>query len=137
MSTITREFTKEQLIEQARTNLTCHRTAINHSLAQVDAVLFEIALASLEAEAVVITDDMAYAFHHALSDSSLGADEVEEIKTGLRAALANVTARQRRYLCMMKMAFFHVHSVVANQKKMRAVVASTMVTSTVTTQSTA
>ncbi|WP_454730533.1 Lar family restriction alleviation protein [Citrobacter freundii] len=92
MSTITREFTKEQLIEQARTNLTCHRTAINHSLAQVDAVLFEIALASLEAEAVVITDDMAYAFHHALSDSSLGADEVEEIKTGLRAALANVTA---------------------------------------------
>ncbi|HIH3104711.1 TPA: DUF551 domain-containing protein [Escherichia coli] len=34
---------------------------------------------------------MAYAFHHALSDSSLGADEVEEIKTGLRAAFANVT----------------------------------------------
>lgn len=53
---------------------------------------FRIALASLEAEAVVITDDMAYAFHHALSDSSLGADEVEEIKTGLRAAFANVTA---------------------------------------------
>lgn len=49
-------------------------------------------LASLEAEPVVITDDMAYAFHHALSDSSLGADEVEEIKTGLRAAFANVTA---------------------------------------------
>ncbi|HEF0028570.1 TPA: DUF551 domain-containing protein [Citrobacter freundii] len=36
---------------------------------------------------------MAYAFHHALSDASLGADEVEEIKTGLRAALANVTAQ--------------------------------------------
>ncbi|HHP9806648.1 TPA: DUF551 domain-containing protein [Escherichia coli] len=34
---------------------------------------------------------MAYAFHHALSDSSLGADEVEEIKVGLRAAFANVT----------------------------------------------
>ncbi|HGF4819521.1 TPA: hypothetical protein ACF35H_004443 [Escherichia coli] len=34
---------------------------------------------------------MAYAFHHALSDSSLGADEVEEIKAGLRAAFANVT----------------------------------------------
>ncbi|HDX4638619.1 TPA: hypothetical protein ROH13_004660, partial [Enterobacter hormaechei subsp. steigerwaltii] len=42
--------------------------------------LARIALASLEAEAVAVTDDMAYAFHHALSDSSLGADDVEEIK---------------------------------------------------------
>ncbi|EFK0052292.1 hypothetical protein D1421_005880, partial [Escherichia coli] len=48
-------------------------------------------LASLEAEPVAVNDDMAYAFHHALSDSSLGADEVEEIKAGLRAAFANVT----------------------------------------------
>ncbi len=55
-------------------------------------VLLSIALASLEAEPVAVTDDMAYAFHHALSDSSLGADDVEEIKTGLRAAFANVTA---------------------------------------------
>lgn len=58
--------------------------------------LAHIALAALEsradAEPVSITDDMAYAFHHALSDSALGADEVEEIKTGLRAAFANVTA---------------------------------------------
>lgn len=45
-----------------------------------------------EAETVAVTDDMAYAFHHALSDSSLGADEVEEIKDGLRAAFANVTS---------------------------------------------
>ncbi|WP_423740065.1 hypothetical protein [Enterobacter hormaechei] len=52
----------------------------------------KIALASLEAEQVSINDDMAYAFHHALSDSSLGAEEVEEIKAGLRAAFANVTA---------------------------------------------
>lgn len=50
-----------------------------------------IALASLEAEPVAVNDDMAYAFHHALSDSSPGADEVEEIKAGLRAAFANVT----------------------------------------------
>ncbi|MGX9739521.1 hypothetical protein [Pseudocitrobacter corydidari] len=42
---------------------------------------------------VAVNDDMAYAFHHALSDASLGADEVEEIKTGFRAALANVTAQ--------------------------------------------
>lgn len=54
--------------------------------------LARIALASLEAEPVDVTDDMAYAFHHALSDSSLGADEVEELKAGLRAALANVAA---------------------------------------------
>ncbi|HBD3421038.1 TPA: hypothetical protein KI761_001794 [Escherichia coli] len=53
--------------------------------------LVRIALASLEAEPVAVNDDMAYAFHHALSDSSLGADEVEEIKAGLRAAFANVT----------------------------------------------
>ncbi|HCN1839481.1 TPA: DUF551 domain-containing protein [Escherichia coli] len=55
--------------------------------------LARIALASLEAEPVAVNDDMAYAFHHALSDSSLGADEVEEIKTGLRAAFANVTTQ--------------------------------------------
>ncbi|HGX0427344.1 TPA: DUF551 domain-containing protein [Escherichia coli] len=36
---------------------------------------------------------MAYAFHHALSDLSLGSDEIEEIKTGLRAAFANVTVQ--------------------------------------------
>ncbi|EFH8480716.1 hypothetical protein GHA12_21225 [Escherichia coli] len=53
--------------------------------------LARIALASLEAEPVAVNDDMAYAFHHALSDSSLGADEVEEIKAGLRAVFANVT----------------------------------------------
>ena len=41
---------------------------------------------------VNVTDEMAYSFHRALSDSSLGANEVEEIKTGLRAALANIPA---------------------------------------------
>ena len=46
----------------------------------------------VSAEPVAVNDDMAYAFHHALSDSSLGADEVEEIKSGLRAAFANVAA---------------------------------------------
>ncbi|EHL4764397.1 DUF551 domain-containing protein [Escherichia coli] len=54
--------------------------------------LARIALTSLEAEPVAVNDDMAYAFHHALSDSSLGSDEIEEIKTGLRAALANVSS---------------------------------------------
>lgn len=46
-----------------------------------------------DSEPVEINDDMAYAFHHALSDSSLGSDEIEEIKTGLRAAFANITVQ--------------------------------------------
>lgn len=43
-------------------------------------------------ESITVTDDMAYAFHHALTDSMIGADDVEEIKTGLRAVFANLTA---------------------------------------------
>nr|WP_309598470.1 DUF551 domain-containing protein [Klebsiella pneumoniae] len=38
---------------------------------------------------VPVIDAMAYAFHHALTDSSLGDDDVEDIKAGLRAALVN------------------------------------------------
>uniref|UniRef100_UPI0035C75E42 dATP/dGTP pyrophosphohydrolase domain-containing protein n=1 Tax=Klebsiella pneumoniae TaxID=573 RepID=UPI0035C75E42 len=41
-----------------------------------------------------VTDAMAYAFHHALTDGPLGDDDVEDIKTGLRAAFANVTTYQ-------------------------------------------
>lgn len=41
-------------------------------------------------ESITVTDDMAYAFHHALTDSPLGDDDVEDIKAGLRAALVNV-----------------------------------------------
>lgn len=36
---------------------------------------------------VPVTDAMALAFHNALTDGSIGQAEVEEIKTGLRAAL--------------------------------------------------
>ena len=35
-----------------------------------------------------VTDGMAIAFHNALTDGSIGQSEVDEIKTGLRAALA-------------------------------------------------
>ena len=35
-----------------------------------------------------VTDAMALAFHRALTDGSIGAQEVEEIKDALRAALA-------------------------------------------------
>lgn len=41
-----------------------------------------------------VTDAMVYAFHHALTDGPLGDDDVEEIKTGLRAAFATVTINQ-------------------------------------------
>lgn len=34
-----------------------------------------------------VTDEMALAFHRAISDGSIGQGELEEIKTGLRAAL--------------------------------------------------
>ena len=40
------------------------------------------------ASAPEVTDGMALAFHHALTDGSIGQSEVEEIKAGLRAALA-------------------------------------------------
>ncbi|MEJ3766304.1 MAG: hypothetical protein WGP72_11875 [Klebsiella quasipneumoniae] len=42
------------------------------------------------APVVPVTDAMAYAFHHALTDSPQGDDDVEDIKAGLRAALVNV-----------------------------------------------
>ena len=85
-------FTKEQLIEKLQHRISVASGFSESEKAQIDLELARIALASLEAEAVEITDYMAYAFHNALSDSSLGADEVEEIKDGLRAAFANVTA---------------------------------------------
>ncbi|MFY7274788.1 hypothetical protein [Enterobacter cloacae complex sp. IR5437] len=85
-------FTKEQLIEKLQHRISVASGFPESEKAQMDLELARIALASLEAEAVTVNDDMAYAFHHALSDSSLGADEAEEIKAGLRAAFANVTA---------------------------------------------
>nr|WP_249417834.1 hypothetical protein [Citrobacter freundii] len=65
----------------------------NLGYAMTDSVkVIDGAIATFDAEPVAVNDDMAYAFHRALSDSSLGADEVEEIKTGLRAAFANYAA---------------------------------------------
>ncbi|MEG6331687.1 hypothetical protein UXP80_05810 [Enterobacter hormaechei] len=90
MSTLTKEWLQKTIAE-----LEEERDAVpgvvNEDAAMALAAM-KIALASLEAEPVTVNDDMAYAFHHALSDSSLGADEAEEIKAGLRAAFANVTA---------------------------------------------
>ncbi|MBX9066991.1 DUF551 domain-containing protein [Klebsiella aerogenes] len=46
------------------------------------------------APTIQVTDAMDYAFHHALTDGPLGDDDVEDIKTGLRAAFATVTIKQ-------------------------------------------
>lgn len=54
--------------------------------------LYRHAQPAPSSESITVTDDMAYAFHHALTDSMIGADDVEEIKTGLRAVFANLTA---------------------------------------------
>ncbi|MGG8043740.1 hypothetical protein PGO05_10130 [Klebsiella aerogenes] len=57
----------------------------------------EVVLSSMESEHVVtITDAMAYAFHHALTDGPLCDEDVEDIKTGLRSAFANATTNQPR-----------------------------------------
>ncbi len=96
-------FTKEQLISHARESVSYLEDLKGRAskegedckvvleMVERELELARIALASLAAEPIAVSDDMAYAFHHALSDSSLGADEVEEIKTGLRAAFSNVT----------------------------------------------
>ncbi|MDM3222457.1 hypothetical protein OGV71_12055 [Citrobacter sp. Cf088] len=64
----------------------------NLGYAMADAVkVIDVAIAEFDAEPVTVNDYMAYAFHHAISDSSIGVDEVEEIKTGLLAAFANAT----------------------------------------------
>ena len=46
----------------------------------------------LAAMQIEVTDSMAFNFHHALTDGSIGESELEEIKIGLRAALSGVVA---------------------------------------------
>ena len=45
-----------------------------------------------EQEPVKVTGAMVYAFHHALTDGAIGASDFDEIKLGLEAAFANITA---------------------------------------------
>lgn len=49
-------------------------------------------LAVREAKPVEVTDEMAMAFHRALTDSDIGSDDLDDIKIGLRGALCNYTA---------------------------------------------
>lgn len=60
----------------------------------------EASIAELEAklaaqQPVEVTDNMALAFHRALTDGALGADDLNDIKTGLRAALSHVQPLQK------------------------------------------
>lgn len=47
-------------------------------------------LAAIREQEIEINNDMALAFHHAISDGALGSDDIEEIKTGLRAAFSHI-----------------------------------------------
>ena len=90
-------FTNSKLTDEHVSNATLIRLILwadQHNSHYVVAALRELQeRRKADSVPVEINDDMAYAFHHALSDSSPGADEVEEIKAGLRAAFANVTAQ--------------------------------------------
>jgi hypothetical protein len=44
------------------------------------------------AQPLEVTDEMAMAFHRALTDSDIGSDDLDDIKIGLRGALCNYTA---------------------------------------------
>lgn len=48
-----------------------------------------------EPVSIQITDEMAFAFHKALGDGALGKEELEEIKTGLSAAIVNFNSPKR------------------------------------------
>lgn len=104
-------FTKEQLIEAAKTRMEANQyllSRVSPTLAAEVALnlkVDEIALSALEAKdaepqeyrnaaAIEINDEMVFAFCRAISDATVGADEAEDIKTGLRAAFANVVAPQ-------------------------------------------
>lgn len=54
----------------------------------------KMALSSLDNKPLIVSDLMAYAFHHALTDSPLGTEDAEDIKTGLRAAFAYVAVAE-------------------------------------------
>lgn len=90
-------FTNSKLTDEYVSNATLIRLILwadQHNSHYVVAALRELQeRRKADSVPVEINDDMAYAFHHALSDSSPGSDEIEEIKTGLRAAFANVTVQ--------------------------------------------
>jgi hypothetical protein len=45
-----------------------------------------------QAQPVAITEQMAFAFHNAITDGAIGADDLMDIMRGLEAAFAHITA---------------------------------------------
>lgn len=68
-----------------------HHTFVDTILSALHDVTAEL-LANREAQPVAVTDEMALAFHKALSDGCIGESDLEEIKVGLRGALCSITA---------------------------------------------
>lgn len=72
---------KEELEERTAT-AKLYRTALENAEAELQEYR--------KAAPVEINNEMAFAFCRAISDDAVGADEAEDIKTGLRAAFANI-----------------------------------------------
>ena len=57
------------------------------------------------AQAMEVDDQMALTFHHAITDAAIGQDDLNEIKIGLRAVLANVHAPRAQADALDALAF--------------------------------
>ncbi|WP_233979614.1 hypothetical protein [Pectobacterium versatile] len=65
----------------------------NASKIYCDSCLHEIGKAPPASQPIIVTDDMAMAFHRATTDGDVGSDDVSDIKTGLNAALCNISVQ--------------------------------------------
>lgn len=83
---MTAQLSRERIKQYANDPRMCN---VNEEIRTMARML----LAGMDSEPVV-TDAMALAFHQAITDSSAGSDDIDEIKTGLRAALANYAVPQ-------------------------------------------
>lgn len=91
ISTVTNEQLRERLEIFAREQAE-GETPEKREIAGIYASAFAELLAVREALSVLVTDEMALAFHHALNDGGIGEADLEEIKIGLRGALCSFTA---------------------------------------------
>ncbi|RKO74396.1 hypothetical protein C5E04_18945 [Pectobacterium parmentieri] len=55
--------------------------------------LFSRPVPPAASQPIIVTDDMAMAFHRATTDGDVGSDDVSDIKTGLNAALCNISVQ--------------------------------------------
>ena len=66
-----------------------HDTSVTAFARRLDDAIAK-APAATEAPSIEVDDAMALAFHHATTDGMIGHDDLEEIKTGLRAVFCNL-----------------------------------------------